>query len=407
MTDPTPVAGDAPQQSPAQWAVRWHVLVLFAMLTCAVPAWHLCWHGVLGREEPLFLGRSTIRAPQANWDTLRSGAWMESMERHLREASPVTFWLRGTWNETLYRLGVPQSRTVHVGKEEWFYAASTLRPDVVEWQRRGPARRAFFAAVKARVEAAGARLFVGVVPDKVRIYPQFAQDGALSPAKEAVYGELLGELRALGIDTVDLAAALRAEAAQSPVPIYKPRDTHWEPTGALVAARAIATAIESGPVGTELGPRLPMVIQTSFSYDILNDGPANCGFLSFVDPEQDRRSVPFSLLTHRLRDRSSVYTVGVAAPTGPVALTWDDNDARIVLAGTSFSESGKHALALVLGRKVHARHHHGAAGIDGIADVLEVLPTLRDAKVVVWEIVERGFHEEGWREPSLVRQGGG
>ena len=37
-----------PAQTPAQWAVRWHGLVVVALLLASVPVVHLFGHGLLG-----------------------------------------------------------------------------------------------------------------------------------------------------------------------------------------------------------------------------------------------------------------------------------------------------------------------------------------------------------------------
>ncbi len=388
-------------QTPAQWAVRWHVLVAAALLLCGVPAWHLVWHGVFGHEAPALLTKSTVRRPEATPETVLDGKWMVAMDRYLREAAPATFWLRGTWNETLYRLGVPQSRIAHFGEDGWLFGNVTLQPDVAALRARAAERRRMLQLVQERVAAAGAVLFVMIVPDKARVYPEQVRPGALSPAKEAVYDGLLAELRQLGIATTDLASVLRAARAANPAPLYKPRDTHWEPTGAFIAAQAVAAAIEASPVGARLAPRQPVVVAMHHRVDRLGDLAASAGFLSLEQAGAPTRSVPMSLLTYALQDRADVYHTGLATPQGAVPFTGEETDAEILLAGTSFSHDGSHALRLALGRAIRLVQNDGAAGIESIREAIGLLPQQPRTRLVIWEIVERGFFEEAWRNPSL------
>ena len=388
-------------QTPAQWAVRWHVLAIMALLTLAVPVGHLVWHGALGRTEPLLRTKSSVPAPLASGATLQNGQWMTAMEGYLREASPLTFWWRGAWNEALYRLGAPQSRNVHFGSDGWLYMNHTVWPDPELLRGRAASRRAMFAAVKQRVEAAGAELFVMLVPDKVRVYPEHAYgDGRLSAAKAPLYGALLGELRELGISTVDLEAALRTARSAQPELLYKPRDTHWEPRGALAAAQAAARAIEATPAATRLPQRQQVVIASRGTAMVVGDLVGMAGFLTLSDAGPPPRTVPMSLLTQSFTEPMEFYVSGVPTPAGPRAFTDEDEGAAILLAGTSFSKSnGAHALRLSLGRPIRVVVNDGAGSVASIHEVLGLLPKSPQTRLVVWEIVERGFFENDWQDP--------
>ncbi len=391
------------QQTPAQWAVRWHVLVVTALLALAVPVCHLAWHGVAGHTEPLLRTKSFVPAPMASMASLQDGSWMTSMDRHLREASPLTFWWRGTWNETLYRLGAPQSRNVHFGSDGWLYMHHTVWPDPQLLQRRAASRRQLFAAVKQRVEAAGAELLVMIVPDKARVYPEHAYpDGVLSARKAPLYGQLLGELRESGIHTVDLEAAMAAARRTQPELLYKPQDTHWEPFGALAAAQAVARVVEAAPFAHRLPPRQTVVIASQGSAMVVGDLVGMAGFLTLADPGPPPRVVPMSLLTQSFTRPLDYYISGVSTPAGPRGFTGEEADAAILLAGTSFSKgNGAHALRLALGRPIRSVVIEGAGSVAAIREVLELLPTMPQTRLVIWEMVERGFFENDWLDPHL------
>jgi hypothetical protein len=212
-----------------------------------VPLVHVVWHGVLGHDEPLLRTRSQVRAPVATVANVMDGSWMLDKEKELREASPVSWYLRGAWNDLRYRVGVPESAQVHFGKDEWFFIKESVRPDRAAFERARPNRLRFLAEVRDLVRKSGAELFVFVNPDKARIYPDLCYpEGVLPPGKQGNYAAILADLATLGIPTVDLAAAIEAARAADPHPatadgeLYYRRDTPWRPQGALVAGRGRA-----------------------------------------------------------------------------------------------------------------------------------------------------------------------
>ena len=411
-------APDSPSpQTPAQWAVRWHAVVLVALLLAAVPAVHVVWHGLLGRDEPLLLTRSQVPPPTATSASVLDGSWMLAKEKQLREDSPITWWLRGSWNELKYRAGVPQSPLVHFGKDEWFFIQESVFPDRAAWDRATPQRRQFLRDVKAMVEKAGAELFMAIVPDKATVYPDRCYaDGQLPACKAGNYAAMLAELGELGIPTADLAAAMapaRSEmaAARAADPqgdpakydLYFARDTHWRPQGALAGGRAMALALEAR-FGSKLAPRVPMELGALTEIRLLGDLSANLGLatIEVPDVQMERRTVPLSLLSERLAEVRGYYGVNLRTPNGAVTLDGHDPAAEVLVIGTSFSEeNGRSALSLFLGRPVRSVIVRGAAGMKPLRAALDELQKGTRAKVVVWEMVERGQFEPVWLEPKL------
>ncbi len=392
-------------QTPAQWAVRWFGVVAVLGVLAFVPLWHLVWHVALGRERPIYETRSQIAAPPATVAALRDGSWMIREERYLREASPLTWWLRGSLNESLYRLGVPQSRQVHFGKDEWFFDAGAVAPDVAAFDRAAPNRQRFLREVRDLVRAAGAELFVVVEPDKARVYPDKAYaDGVLPAAKAPIYGRILAELADAGIATVDVAAAMAAARAAAPdEELYFRRDTHWRPAGALAAGRAVAAALEQR-FGERLGPRLAIELGNQTSVRAIGDLTANCGLATVEcdDPVIGRRTVAMSLLSEQLAEVRDYY--GIVRRDGGAAVALDGKDpaAPVLLLGTSFAEeNGLRAISLLLGRPVRGVLVRGVAGLAPLREALAELRHGTRAKVVVWEMVERGFFAPEWRDPRL------
>ena len=404
-------------QTPAQWAVRWHAVVLVALLIAAVPVVHVVWHVGLGATTPLLPTRSQVPAPVATSAAVLDGSWMLEKEKQLREDSPITWWLRGSWNELKYRAGVPQSPLVHFGRNEWFFIKESVLPDRAAWDRATPKRRQFLRDVKSMVEKAGAELFLAIVPDKARVYPERCYpDGQLPACKSSNYAAMLAELGELGIPTADLAAAMaqargEMDAARAADPqgdpakydLYFARDTHWRPQGALAGGRAMALALEAR-FGSKLSARVPMELGALTEVRLLGDLSANLGLATIEVPDQqmERRTVALSLLSERLGEVRGYYGVNQRTPNGTVAMDGTDPNAEVLVIGTSFSEeNGRSALSLFLGRPVRSVIVRGAAGMKPLRAALDELQQGTRAKVVVWEMVERGQFEAVWLEPKL------
>ena len=77
-------------------------------------------------------------------------------------------------------------------------------------------------------------------------------------------------------------------------------------------------------------------------------------------------------------------------------------DTEILLVGTSFSlDTGGGALALAMGRPVRTVVELGADGMGGLLAVRDELRAGTQARLVVWEIVERGLLEASWSAVSF------
>lgn len=393
-------------QSPAQWAVRWFALVAVGALLASAPVVHLVWHGLLGHAEAPLPTRAQTKAPTPTLAAALDGSWMAQMEKHLREDAPTTWWLRANYNELRYRLGAPRGKDVLVGADEWLFLQASAHPDLAAWQRATAARRAFVAAVRDQVAAAGAELVIALVPDKERVHPEkWAPDGALPAAKGGSYAAALAEFAELGVPAVDLAAAMAQARAIAPATeLYYRGDTHWRKEGALAAGAATAAFLEAR-FGAALGPRTPMALSGLTATRLVGDLTANLGLavVDVPDPASAlglRRPVPMSLLADRLAESREYYGVELVTPTGRIGMDGKDESAAVWMVGASFAmENGANAIALHLGRPMRTTIAFGASGLEAMREALPgIRPGMR-AKVVLWEIVERGYFAPEWRAP--------
>jgi hypothetical protein len=406
-----PTPEQTPAQTPAQWAVRWHGTALAVALLVPVPVFHLVWHGVLGHDDPPVRTRSQVPAPTPTFAGIVSASpsWMDQKERQLREDSPVAWWLRSGWNEARYRLGAPQSPQVHFGADEWFFLQHAVSPDRAAFDRARPARLRFLGEVRDLVRAAGAELFVNVLPDKERVYADRCYPGGVMPAtKRDNYAAILADLGEAGIATVDLAAAMAAARAANPtVELYFRRDSHWQAQGALLAGQVLAAAIEQR-FGERLGPKVPARPTGPRAERLIGDLTVLMGIrcVQFPTPRPGRdpidRSAPLSLLADHLAEVREYYGVELLREGGAAAVDGTDPAAEVLLLGASFAEeNGLNALAFGLGRSVRAYIRFGAAGLLPLRDALPELRAGTKARVVVWDVVERGFFTPEWLDPRL------
>jgi len=401
----TTSAPDERPQTSAQWAVRWHGVVVAAALLLSVPLFHVGWHGVLGRDEPWLLTRSQVPLPVPDRASVLDGSWMPRCERHLREVSPTVWRLRGEWNELLLRCGLVQGDRVALGRDGWLLTAATLRDPSTQFARDAGARRRLFAALRDAVRAAGAELVVSLVPDKARVHPEHAfADGRLPAGKAPILGAVVQELRELGITAVDATVAIAAARGPAAAPMYFERDTHWRPEAALAAAVGLAAVIEALPIAARLQPRRRAELGARSSSRALGDHVGLLGLLTCEMPRADGSAFtqPLSPLTLGMLEQFDRFAVTLSDAAGNVGALTEDPAAEVLLLGTSFSVvNGAAALAFALARPVRAVLEPGASGLPALRAAAAELRQGTRARVVVWEIVERGLFEADWAAARL------
>ena len=107
----------------------------------------------------------------------------------------------------------------------------------------------------------GVTLIVAIVPIKMRIYAEYLPDDRkLSAYMTEHYERVLTAMRAGIVDASDLNGTfLKYTKRNSEDPVFFLRDTHWNPTGALLAAEAIKLDIKNSPQLTAALEAVPEV----------------------------------------------------------------------------------------------------------------------------------------------------
>ena len=359
-------------------AVRLYGTLGFTLLVAAAPILQLCGAMVRPKATPAW--------PACTLRELGSGRFTKGVEVQLREASLLTFHIRGIYTETLFELGWLDSPKVHFGRDGWLFLADELTWEPQRLVREPPLRARFLRQLMHVCNRLGVQVLAAIVPDKARVHGErLAAD--FGP-RRGLYAQLLAEFAAAGIPAVDLATVFAAHRRADPGrELYYPHDTHWSGSGVGFAAQAIQRRLEELGWLVELAE--PQAL-TPLYY--AKDGPCDlAGVLGF------RRGSAVEL---SLWDRHD--GIAVHALAGEGTLPRRQEDAEIALCGTSFADQGlAEALSLALQRRVDGGSVVVAGGpFTGLLDVLGRIERGRlRARVLVWEFPERSAMDGSWAEP--------
>jgi hypothetical protein len=137
---------------------------------------------------------------------------------------------------------------VRRGKDDWLFFGPSLRRLCTEALTPTQSLDVLDAFARA-VEASGRPFVYALAPEKTSMYPEFLTDrqrneGSCAFAeRDKLRAALAGPSRPW---SVDLYGPLESLKAQSAVPIYHPRDTHWTQRGAAVEVQQIVERAQPG-----------------------------------------------------------------------------------------------------------------------------------------------------------------
>lgn len=383
------------EQRPGQWAVRCTGLLCYLLLIASVPVLHLGWMLVRGPGTHAIRTRSQVEAPALEWKDVEDGTWMKRLERHLQEESPVVWEMRGSYNEARYCLGLLQNDQVHIGREGWMFLRGFLDIDGVAVARATTARRQKLQRLRERAERLGVAIIALPLPDKARVYAEYAfSGGTVPPALQPVYGSVLADLAAAGIPAVDAGSVLQAARAANPAQMLFHRgDGHWTLPGCIAVAQALTAYLEQGQLAERLGPKVPLALRAPMRIDVIPDLVALLGLRCWVAPGPHEGGImrPASLVSSRLTETKEYWAAGKEGVGG--------YEPTVAVAGSSFSvENGYEAYGWFLGRLVdHQAVWPGSLPWESIERALaRVERGESKARVLVWEFLERAYGHPSW-----------
>ncbi len=358
--DPAMTAPPSPMRVPAY-------TLLAAALTCSVMlcgAWEMYQAGSM-------LTLDTV--PHESQD-FRQGRTTGAIEKQLDQKIPARKSLIAFANVLRYLVNHSAGEQVRLGRQDWLFLNEELQfhKDAVANLK---ARIELLHAVSRALAREDVTLVVALVPDKARIEAAYLASGQVPDYNRSRYQVAVDGLRAQGVTVVDLQTPLALAAKQAPV--YYRSDTHWNQTGAQLAARTIASEIRS--LNLDMEP-------TAFRSETNSVATERVGDLLFL-MGLDR--VPNALRPQPDRERSTLTRQASPETSGGL---FGDASVPVVLTGTSYSLRGNfHGfLQEALGVKILNAAKDGAGFLQATTQYLQD-ESFRSSKprVLLWEVPER------------------
>ncbi len=335
----------------------------------------------------MLVGLWQIGAALMHWDALifprtwldfREGRLTTTLEKQLDQKLPMRAGLIAAANGVRYLLLQAGGDQVQVGRGGWLFLTQELQPDANASANQAE-RLALIAQVSGALQRRGVHLMVALVPDKARVYAPFLVRACYPAWHQGRYGTAMTALKTLGVDTVDLLAPLK-EAARTQEVYYR-TDTHWNQTGAQVAAGAVAKHfVAQGLTLTDTSA------WTSTQAPVAHERNGDLIRLMGLEPAP-----------HWLRPAPDLeapqHTVANSPSTaGPAASLFGSSATPVVLTGTSYSLRGNFQghLQQALSARVLNAAKDGAGFVQATGDYLNDEAFQTDPpQVLVWELPER------------------
>jgi alginate O-acetyltransferase complex protein AlgJ len=327
-------------------------------------------------------------------DDFRKGKTTATLERQLDQKMPQRNNLIGLANGVRYVLTGGSVDQVRGGRNGWLFLTEEIRYDT-DGPAHMSARMDLLASTRLALQSQGVDLLVAIVPDKARIYADQLYGAGYPSFSQTRYSDAIVQLTRRGIPSVDLMQPmLNARPAQD---VYYRTDTHWNQTGAALAASAVADAIRR--LNPELGSAQFLTQQDAQATQRFGDLIRLMGLdamPAFIRPEADQEVTSRTTL---------VKSTAGGGLLGDVYLP-------VVLVGTSYSLRGNfHGyLQQHLGASVLNAAMDGGGFLQAMGDYLKNDAFLQSKpKVLVWELPERflymPLHEEaGWLKKAGLSQ---
>ena len=330
-----------------------------------------------------------------------TAANLRAYERDLEDSSQAARWVRPWAQYAQFAWFKDAGQKALLGRDGWlFYKPGveylTQRPDTLPGNSTAAKALAAIVSFRDQLAARGIRLLVVPAPNKESVYPE-----KLTRRAERLPGivcedtrTVLDGLKRAGVEVADLfelfAKARKDGAGAS---LFLAQDSHWSPLGARLAADAVARRllqkgwIRAGDVDYE--EQSAPVERTG---DILRMLQA---------PALERRLGPEAVPCAQVarRDNHQLYR----DQSGSELLVLGDSFLRIYQTDEPGSAGFIAHLARALKRPLVSIVNDGGASTLVRQELCRRSALLANAKVVVWEFVERDIllGTEGWQAVQL------
>jgi alginate O-acetyltransferase complex protein AlgJ len=325
------------------------------------------------------------------WLDFREGRTTGTLEKQLDHKLPARTTIIATANSLRYLLTRGGGEQVRVGNDGWLFLTDELRFDT-DGSTHLAARANLFAGAARGLDSQGVKLIVALVPDKARVYSGKLSGGYYPTYNLSRYKDSLAELRKYNVTVVDLLTPLAAGASQGQV--YYSSDTHWNQTGAQIAAEAVAVDVRKLGVSLE---------KTTFATAAIGPTTERPGDLI--------RLMGLGDTPNALRPPSDIEILMVTKQTSVEATAGLFGDAAVpvALTGTSYSLRGNfHGfLQQALSAKVLNTAKDGGGLLQApTAYLMDDAFKSSRPKVLVWEVPERFLYAKLDDEPKWLKKVG-
>lgn len=364
----------------------------FALLVVGAP---LAWLSL-----PPALTMASVPSPSWSGRGFRSGALMRDFERHCKQSSWLTFFLRGWRNEIAWEFGALEPADVVRGLGDWLFLRNTVAWDAEAVAAAAPRRRAVFAAAKAWARDHGVELLVLPAPDKSTIYPEHVPEGVLPAGRARLYDAILEDLAASGLPAIDLRAhLLAAKATPGATLLYHPGDTHWTQSAKAHVAAAVATWLRDQRPALVLPLVEHLVVAPPATAPFVPDLVRMLGFR--IAEGQPPAQLPLHL--QHFVEVGAWRAARFVEATDSTPLDARQDRAFVALCGSSYSAGFAPELMAALGTVVDARGAlSGGGSFRGLRTLMAAFGQQGfTPRLVLWEFVEREYLGEWLRVESL------
>jgi alginate O-acetyltransferase complex protein AlgJ len=334
----------------------------------------------------------------------KEGEMTQTLEKQLDHKLPIRSTSIAFANTIRYQLFGGSGEQVRSGKDDWLFIAEELKyegPTVrskveVDTAAALNTRIDLVAGLAKRLETQGVKLVVALVPDKARLYADKLKSADYPSYNQLRYQTAFDSLQKNGIATVNLLQAMEPIAKQKE--IYYRTDTHWNQIGAAIAAKEIASVVQSLKIDL---PRTAFTTRPEGTPQERSGDLLRLMGLEFVPnvlrPKPDQEIV-----------ETTIEAANAKEPAKGASL-FGDAGVPVVLAGTSYSlRANFHGrLQEFLSAKVLNTAKDGGGFLQAMTTYLKD-ESFRSSKpqVLVWEIPERMLQsplkdEKGWLDKAL------
>jgi hypothetical protein len=328
---------------------------------------------------------------------------LRAFEDTLKEVSFFEQKLRPVYQTLRYTLGRDLGTKALNAGDGWYFYDPGIRYLIEPYYREHPGwdrttgdPLETIVDFKDQLAARDIRLLLVPVPDKASVYPEHLAEHLSDQPVHANTLRLATELRARGVEVIDLHSAFATAKQRGGPELYMKTDTHWTGDGARLAAEVIAKRVIDLGVQTSTRARYAIEEVTVSRFgDVLEMSKL---------PNREQLFGRESVRAQRVVDAETRAPYS-DDPRSPV-LVLGDSFSRVLESDEPGAAGWIAHLAHQLQRPVASIVNDGGASTLVREQLAQRLEILAGKRIVIWELTERDirFGMKGW--PKILLDSG-